>query len=168
MSQRIKEQTRQILDCLLDEREEEGTPLECDSDTSDEDVHQVAMRLREFGDACNDTIRQEMKRFKLDLQTSLAVGQGREMFSKIVNQLSENGTLQKELSQMGSEIGLLKIVVVLGIQAAHELPSMVPAIKNAMADFLNIRLLSWIQKSGGWKNIQLEKTTPSQSNGECL
>ncbi|GCC21794.1 hypothetical protein chiPu_0020269 [Chiloscyllium punctatum] len=69
----------------------------------------------------------------------------------MVNKLYSNPEMQK-YQQLGLEMNLLRITVALGLGIVKEAPGLLPAIKNAMVNYINSKLLYWVQGTGGWEN----------------
>ncbi|XP_048409069.1 BH3-interacting domain death agonist-like isoform X1 [Stegostoma tigrinum] len=143
--------TELIVDKLFEEEEEEDS-LDVDSGGSQEDevARNVAQCLRKLGDEYNAMIESHIKKLKPELN-HLAKKQSMEIFSSMVTELSNNSEMQTYRQQLGFEMTLLKIAVTLGLGIVKESPSLLPAVKDVMVNFINSKLLSWVQRSGGWE-----------------
>uniref|UniRef100_UPI00398E7755 apoptosis regulator BAX-like n=1 Tax=Pristiophorus japonicus TaxID=55135 RepID=UPI00398E7755 len=145
-------QTEAIVERLFeDEEEDDSNSLEADG-PEDEAILNVARCLRKLGDEYNEFIMPHVKGLEPKIQ-ELVKDQGFTVFSDMVTQLCSNPELQTHLQQLGPEMNLLRIAVVLGRQIAKDVPSLLPTVKVIMTDFINTRLLSWIQLSGGWEKL---------------
>ncbi|XP_067863345.1 apoptosis regulator BAX-like [Heptranchias perlo] len=149
----LKQQTEAIVERLFEESDDSQGSLETDGISEDEAILEVARCLRKLGDEYNEMIQPHLKELKPQIN-QLVMDQGCETFTGMVTQLSHNPKLQTHLQQLGPEMNLLKIAVALGIQITKEVPDLLPKVKVAMADFINSRLLGWVQNSGGWENIK--------------
>ncbi|GCB64566.1 hypothetical protein scyTo_0011768, partial [Scyliorhinus torazame] len=116
----------------------------------DEEILNIARCLRKLGDEYNEVIQSHMKNLKPTIK-NLETDQGVETFSGMVSQLESIPELQTHL-QLGSEMNLLRIAVVLGMQITKEVPELLPKVKVAMVNLFNTKLLSWVQK-GGWEKL---------------
>ncbi|XP_059509468.1 apoptosis regulator BAX-like isoform X2 [Stegostoma tigrinum] len=116
----------------------------------DEVARNVAQCLRKLGDEYNAMIESHIKKLKPELN-HLAKKQSMEIFSSMVTELSNNSEMQTYRQQLGFEMTLLKIAVTLGLGIVKESPSLLPAVKDVMVNFINSKLLSWVQRSGGWE-----------------
>ncbi|XP_051891070.1 uncharacterized protein LOC127581051 [Pristis pectinata] len=144
----LSEQIPLIVEHLLDEDflETDGT------DPEEEEILKVAQCLRKLGDDYNQKIQPYMKKLQPRLR-ELAKDQASDVFSGMVTELCSAPELQTHLQQLGPEMSLLGIAVVLGMNISKEVPDLLPTVKVAMTTFINTRLLNWIQSSGGWWKI---------------
>ncbi|XP_043572998.1 bcl-2-like protein 15 [Chiloscyllium plagiosum] len=144
-----------IVDRLFEEEEEEDS-LDVDSGGSpeDEEILNIARCLRKLGDEYNEIIQSHIKNLKPELnnlEKEQCSVQGVEVFSNMVNKLYSNPEMQK-YQQLGFEMNLLRITVALGLGIVKEAPGLLPTIKNAMVNYINSKLLNWVQGTGGWEN----------------
>ncbi|XP_060701598.1 bcl-2-like protein 15 isoform X2 [Hemiscyllium ocellatum] len=144
-----------IVDRLFEEEEEEDS-LDVDSGGSPEDdeILNIARCLRKLGDEYNEIIQSHIKNLKPELnnlEKEQCSVQSVEVFSNMVNQLYSNPEMQR-YQQLGFEMNLLRITVALGLGIAKEAPGLLPTIKNAMVNYINSKLLNWVQGRGGWEN----------------
>ncbi|XP_055510771.1 BH3-interacting domain death agonist-like [Leucoraja erinacea] len=152
----LREQTAIIIDHLLDP-DFWSCLLEADCDSPDpiseeEKILKVAQCLRAFGDQYNDMIQEQMKEFKPRL-TELKNNQASEGFSRMVTELSNSRVLCTHAEQLGPEMNVLRTTVILGMYISKEVPELLPRIKDAMVNYINTNLLTWIRQSGGWENL---------------
>ncbi|XP_078402967.1 uncharacterized protein LOC144683628 [Cetorhinus maximus] len=146
----LEAKTAAIVDRLFEE-EENSLETDCSS-SEDEDVLNIARCLRKLGDEYNEVIQSHVKDLKPEFN-QLVTDQGVEVFSSMVSRLNSNPELQTHLQQLGSEMNLLRIAVVLGMHITKEVPGLIPKVKAAMVTFINTKLLSWVQSSGGWEKL---------------
>ncbi|XP_060701597.1 bcl-2-like protein 15 isoform X1 [Hemiscyllium ocellatum] len=160
-----------IVDRLFEEEEEEDS-LDVDSGGSpgtarksllglrshlppeDDEILNIARCLRKLGDEYNEIIQSHIKNLKPELnnlEKEQCSVQSVEVFSNMVNQLYSNPEMQR-YQQLGFEMNLLRITVALGLGIAKEAPGLLPTIKNAMVNYINSKLLNWVQGRGGWEN----------------
>ncbi|XP_067913094.1 bcl-2-like protein 15 [Heterodontus francisci] len=147
----LKEKTAAIVDRLFEDEEDSQNSLETDGGNSeDEEILNIARCLRKLGDEYNEVLQPHVKDLKLH---ELVKDQVSNVFSGMVTQLCSKPELQTHLEQLGPEMKLLQIAVVLGKEITKEVPSLLPTVKVAMVNFFNTQLLSWVQSSGGWENL---------------
>lgn len=68
----------------------------------------------------------------------------------MVTELSNSRVLCTHAEQLGPEMNVLRTTVILGMYISKEVPELLPRIKDAMVNYINTNLLTWIRQSGGW------------------
>ncbi|XP_062899693.1 apoptosis regulator BAX-like [Mobula hypostoma] len=144
----LSEQVALIVEHLL---EQDFLETDC-GDPGDEEVLKVAQCLRRLGDEYNQIIQPHVKNLQPKLR-ELAKDQASEVFSGMVTGLCNTPELQAQAQQLGPEINLLGIAIVVGMNISKEVPELLPTVKVALTNFINTKLLPWIQSSGGWEKI---------------
>ncbi|XP_018614043.1 bcl-2-like protein 15 [Scleropages formosus] len=147
----VTAQTFMIVQCLLEEpgvTTYKGLNCDYETDAADEDSFDptvIADKLRELGDDYDAKVIQPL----IKNIGKAARDQVVEAFADSVTKLCES----RGVAELDPEKCLLKASVQLGLCVAKKCPELRAVVEYAMANFLNIRLASWVEAQGGWEEV---------------
>ncbi|KAJ8395411.1 hypothetical protein AAFF_G00033960 [Aldrovandia affinis] len=146
-------QTFHIIRCLFQEdRSTDRGMIEPDGAQDDDpfDPVLIADKLRELADDYDEKVIQPLiKNIK-----QAAADQVVTAFGDCVDNLCTSWVAER--AEMAPEKQLLKASVMLGLYVKRNCPDLTGIVQNAMANFLNTRLGSWVSEHGGWDAVASE------------